>query len=193
MPRGKMKIDDDLAYVKDKGIPLVEEQAAFHRRLSDQIARTPKGSDKARMHSKRAAAFGELAMVLASIQKHGQSIAGTSGVEVKANEPPAFLRIGDINELPEELRKQIKISESDKLDMDIIECIDAFGGTAAIDEILVQLWKDSGTILDRDYLARKIYRLTRNGALKSVKRKGYFTTDLSVENDMGEEEDIEDL
>ena len=93
-----------------------------------------------------------------------------------------------MNELPEALRKQIKISESDKLDMDIIESINGFGGTAAIDEVLVAIWKSTGNVLDREYLARKIYRLTRNGSLKSAKRKGYFTTDLSNDDDGSDNE-----
>lgn len=190
MPRDAMSVSKCLEYVKEKGVPLIRDQIAFHQRIADDKANSnhPKDKDKARMHSKRAAAFGELAEVLEELSVTNPLAFSKPTFEIKDNEPPTFLRIGDVNELPEALRKQIKISESDKLDMDIIESINGFGGIAAIDEVLVAIWKSTGNVLDREYLARKIYRLTRNGSLKSAKRKGYFTTDLSNDDDGSDNE-----
>lgn len=87
---------------------------------------------------------------------------------------PGQLRIGSLDDLPLDLRKQIKISDSDKLEMDILEIIQSFEGVAAIDEILVGLWRKTNEILERDFLARKIYRMVQSQSLFSAKKKGYY-------------------
>lgn len=165
---------EDYAFVKD--------QEAFHLRTAEKFIGDPRRASK---HNNYAAQFRELAQrVQFAIDNPATD---TPKVD---NDPPSFLRIGNMEDLPKELREQIKISDSDKLDMDIIEAIDSFGGVAAIDEVLVALWRKSGKVHERDYIARKIYRLTRNKMIVSVKRKGYFSTDLDAQN--GEDDEQED-
>ena len=164
-------------------IAFVKDQTGFHRRQAHSKEKSG-DQERAARHARFAQDFADLKVFLEEIPDDAQKPGRT--------DPPGFLRIGDIDELPEELRMQIKISESDKVDMDIIEAIDGFGGTAAIDEILVALWRKSDKIHERDYIARKIYRLTRNDMLRSVKRKGYFTTDLSQENEDPDDEPDQD-
>ena len=95
---------------------------------------------------------------------------------VNVNSKPTFgqLRLGDVADLPDELKAQIKISDSDQLEMDVIEVIRSLDGEAAIDEILVGLWRKTNKVHERDFLARKLYRMTQGNLIYSAKRKGYY-------------------
>ncbi len=86
-------------------------------------------------------------------------------------------RFGDLSDLPEALRKQINFGQLDDLEEKIIKTLkNRYGGVASVDEILVGLYRDFGFIGDdRKFIANKLYRMTKSGALRSVKkRKGVY-------------------
>jgi len=57
------------------------------------------------------------------------------------------------------------------LDQDILEVLRELEGFANIDEILVGLYKRNGKIQERQFLANKLYRMTKAGYVKSVEGK----------------------
>lgn len=65
----------------------------------------------------------------------------------------------DLVGLPDELIQQINISESDKDSWVILNAMNALGGTAHLDKILIQVWKDTGRIWDRTKFMAKLYRM----------------------------------
>ena len=53
---------------------------------------------------------------------------------------------------------------------------------AAVDEILVGLWKLTKKVQEREFLARKLYRMSQAGQIYSVpKRKSYYALGPSPE------------
>ena len=80
-------------------------------------------------------------------------------------------RIGSLNDLPKELRDQLNVAKSDDLTDDIVDVIKEFDGIANIDEILVGLYKKDGKIQQRQFVANKLYRMTRAGFVQSVEGK----------------------
>ena len=87
------------------------------------------------------------------------------------------LRLGDLSDLPQALKDQLSQGRSDELEQTIVEIVrDKFGGTAAIDEIMVEVYRETKQLIERQPLSTKLYRMTRKQLLYSVpKRKGIYS------------------
>jgi len=87
-------------------------------------------------------------------------------------------RLGDLMDLPEEIRLQLVSVQFDETESQIVKVVnDDFSGVATIDEIFVGLYRATNEITQRDALANKIYRMTRKELLFSVEgRKGVYST-----------------
>ncbi len=86
-------------------------------------------------------------------------------------------RIGDLSDLPPELRKLLNVAKLDDLEEKIISTVrNRYEGVASVDEILVGLYRDFQYIPeDRRTIANKLYRMSKAGHLESIaKRKGVF-------------------
>lgn len=86
-------------------------------------------------------------------------------------------RLGDVSDLPEEVRKQLHAIKLDDLESKIVATLrDRFEGIANVDELIVGLYRDHRHIVDdRRMLANKLYRMCKSGLLESVaKRKGVY-------------------
>lgn len=92
--------------------------------------------------------------------------------------PDLGRRVGDLNDLPAELRAQLQVGKIGELEREIIELIrDDFSGIANVDEILVGLYRRSKQIHARAQLANRLYRMGQAGHLISVpKKKGVYRT-----------------
>lgn len=148
-------------------LEFVNEQSSFHRRTT---AKWRDEDPRVKRHIEIAKKFEELA-------KKIESCIQNPPVKPQKAEIPGQLRLGNLDELPEELRSQIKISESDQLEIDIIESIQNLEGVAAIDEILVAIWHKTKVVQDRDFLSRKIYRMVQAGTIYSAPKKGFYQLD----------------
>lgn len=79
-------------------------------------------------------------------------------------------RLGDLSDLPEALRKQLKVGKMYDLEEKIIKTMSQrYDGMATIDEIIVGLFRDFEYLTeDRKSLANKLYRMARAGHVESV-------------------------
>ena len=81
-------------------------------------------------------------------------------------------RVGDLTDLPEELRRQLQIGKISELEREIIDVLkDEYAGVANVDEILVGLYRRNGQIHQRQFLANKLYRMGMASQIVSVPRK----------------------
>jgi len=81
-------------------------------------------------------------------------------------------RVGNLDELPEELRVQLQIGKIGEFEQRIIDLIrDEYDGVANVDEVLVGLYRATGDIHQRQQLANKLYRMGQAGQIVSVPRK----------------------
>lgn len=86
-------------------------------------------------------------------------------------------RVGNLDDLPEELRAQLQIGKIGELEREIIEVIRQYDGVANVDEILVGLFRQTGEVHERQRLANRLYRMGQAGHLVSVpKKKGVYRT-----------------
>ena len=84
-------------------------------------------------------------------------------------------RIGNMADLPEELRKQLQVAKVDDLHVQVIDSLEQLDGVANLDEVLVALYRASGKVYNRAYLSNKMYRMAQAGAIESVpKKKGVY-------------------
>jgi hypothetical protein len=85
-------------------------------------------------------------------------------------------RMGNLSDLPDELRKQLQIARISELEQTIISIINhMYQGVANVDEILVGLYRETNEVHQRQTIANKLYRMTAAKQLLSVpKKKGVY-------------------
>jgi hypothetical protein len=97
----------------------------------------------------------------------------------KATVAPKRLALSweEVEGLPEEVMKELSISESDKTEFNIIAGIEAMGGIASLDRIIVYLWKTHGDLQKRLPLNQRLYRMTQREVIYGVPgKKGVYSS-----------------
>ena len=83
----------------------------------------------------------------------------------------------DLEGLPADVLAELNLSESDQQELQIVELMDAAGGTISIDVLLVRWFKQYQEVFKRRSLAAKLYRMAQKGRIYSVpKQKGVYST-----------------
>ena len=86
--------------------------------------------------------------------------------------PDLGKRVGNLDDLPEELRRELQIGKVGEFERHIIAIIqDTYDGVANVDEILVGLYRRLGQVHPRQFIANKLYRMGQAGQIASVPRK----------------------
>ena len=111
---------------------------------------------------------------------------------VSAAEPPhrsggfagVHLSLADIEGAPQELLEELSVSESDRQEMFIADIIDGFGGVASLDKIIVFLHKRTGTVVKRNTMVSKLYRMAEKRMIFNVpgKRGIYSSFEMNEED-----------
>jgi hypothetical protein len=148
-------------------LSFVNEQAVFHENMAAKYAREPKRVER---HKSTAITLRELA---AEIERLPQETGA-----VGAGRPSQFfLSLDEIEGLPEDLIKELSISEGDKTDYAVLRVIEQCGGIASLDRILVNLFREHKEVFKRNTLTSRLYRMTQKGLLFNVPyKKGVYST-----------------
>jgi len=89
---------------------------------------------------------------------------------------PLSSRLGDLSDLPPELLEELSAPRGDDLEYQIVDVVQAYGGTADLDQILVGLFRKFEVVQKRRYLQNKIWRMSQKEMLWSIKgKKGVYT------------------
>lgn len=82
--------------------------------------------------------------------------------------------LGNIHDLPQELLDELSVAKTDELEDQLVTVINAYGGEASLDQILVGLYRKFKVMQKRRFIQNKLYRMN---AVWSVEgRKGVYTT-----------------
>lgn len=105
-------------------------------------------------------------------------ICGIATVNGMQEFPADLGRRIDVSDLPEELRSQLQFARVSELESAIIDVIrDTYDGIANVDEILVGLFRKTGVVHQRQYLANKLYRMASSKQINAVeKKRGVYKT-----------------
>ncbi|PHS77453.1 MAG: hypothetical protein COB56_03265 [Robiginitomaculum sp.] len=90
---------------------------------------------------------------------------------------PVPKTLGDLSDLPDELKAELSAIKTDDLEDQIFTIINAAGGEANIDTILVELFRRFNLVQKRTYITNKLWRMTqKDGLLWAADGKGIYTT-----------------
>ena len=95
--------------------------------------------------------------------------------------------LGNIHDLPQELLKELSVVKTDELEDQIVTAINAYGGEASLDQILVGLYRKFKVVQKRRFLQNKLYRMTMVWAVPG--KRGWYTLTEPEEPEQPEEED----
>ena len=90
---------------------------------------------------------------------------------------PLPSRLGDLSDIPAELRAELSGIEMDELEAQLLAVINAYGGTADLNQILIGLFRKFGSVQKRRFVQQKLWRMTNEEIIWSIpKRKGVYST-----------------
>lgn len=108
----------------------------------------------------------------------------------KSSASSIYITPNDLIGLPPELIAELNISESDKQDFLLMEVMDELGGIASIDKIMIQVYRKTGEILERQKLGAKLYRMISKKLIYPLpSKKGVYSLHPVTEE---EEQTMED-
>lgn len=159
------KIDNYLAFVK--------EQVGVQEKLAKKYEDSPfrKGQ-----HLSSAKSMSELAEFLGEIQAKGtRDISYLNRGD--SPQKKLLLTYEEIEGLPEELLKELNLTETDRHDLVVEHLIAQAGGILSLDKIMVQLWKKTGEVPKRNTITSRLYRMVAKGMIYNVPgKKGVYST-----------------
>lgn len=89
--------------------------------------------------------------------------------------------LGNIHDLPEELLAELSVAKTDELEDQLITVINAYGGEASLDQILVGLYRKFKVVQKRRFVQNKLYRMEMVWSVPG--KKGFYSTTEPTEQD----------
>lgn len=161
-------------------LPFVKEQQGLHEKLARRFEEQPWRRD---LHVNTANRLAALAEDLLGSQRALEEAREHAAKPERRSSVPLPLTPEDIEGLPEELVKELSISDADKLEFQIISLINQAGGILSLDRILIGLFKATGEIHKRNIMTSKLYRMVQKDLLFTVPpKKGVYSTEPVPEN-----------
>lgn len=105
-----------------------------------------------------------------------QAVPAQKPLATASQEPSLAAGYDDLSDLPPELLKELSEGAKGEKDL-LLKIIEERGGTANLDEILIDLWRKHKEIGKRPILANRLYRLSRRELCWPVPgKRGFYTT-----------------
>ena len=92
--------------------------------------------------------------------------------------------LGNIHDLPPELLEELSIAKGDDLDDQLVTVINAYGGMASLDQILVGLYRKFKVKKKRRFIQNKLYRMEMIWGVTG--RKGVYATSEEMARNEGD-------
>ena len=122
-----------------ESVDSVKAVALYLRDVAEKNAQRPEVAQRVSDH---AAALDSVAARLMALE------ALTSAL------PP---ELGNIHDLPQELRDELSVAKTDELEDQIVTVINAYGGEASLDQVLVGLFRKFQVVQKRRFIQNKLY------------------------------------
>lgn len=146
-----------------KYLPFVNEQIQFQERMCKKFFLEP---NRVKLHLETKAKF----------QSLYDDISSVYDAATESNSFSPMLSEKEINSLPQEMRNELSFSEK-KPEYIIFNIIKNNGGELNLDRLLIEYYNQTKEIIKRSSMISKLYKLSKEGMVKSVKsKKGWYTT-----------------
>ena len=129
-----------------------------------------------KLHLATAQEFRDLADALTETEKELEELSQRPKVNSSS---PSTLSITkqDLEDLPEQLIKELSISDSDLIEFMLYELAEDNGGMISLDQLLIGLYKKTGEVHKRASVTSRLYRMGQKGMIFSVAgKKGVYST-----------------
>lgn len=171
----------------------VKEQISFHEKMAKKYDDNPYRHN---IHLKTRERFQELEAYLQEIADRGTAKFDANNRSAKAQKR-IQLTLEDIQDIPDDLLKELNVSDTDKQELLIEHIIATSGGVSSIDKILVELYRRTREVNKRNTLISRLYRMVQRGVIYRVPGKNgvYSTYELSpqeAKNMFGQTDDGEE-
>lgn len=83
----------------------------------------------------------------------------------------------DLVNLPLGVKEQLRLTRNDEKDMQIYSALESLGGSATLEKLLIELWKQHRVQIDRKSLTRRLHSLVEKAVIFRQKgRRGEYHT-----------------
>ena len=104
-------------------------------------------------------------------------------LDLRQKAAPLPTKLGDLSDLPEELRAELTGIELDGLKSQLVQVINSYGRTADLNQILVGLWRKFKVSQKRRAIQQRLWRMQADKLVWTVpKRKGVYSTVPLIDN-----------
>ncbi len=122
-----------------------------------------------------------------SLEEYAKSLDGAASHIIRLEGLTSALPpdLGNIHDLPQELLNELSVSKTDEIEDQIVTVINAYGGEASLDQILVGLYRKFRVTQKRRFMQNKLYRMSMVWSVSG--RKGIYTTTEPTEPNIDDE------
>lgn len=119
-----------------------------------------------------------------------QSVADDDALLADVLNNPENLTPFAVRSIPEDLKNEISLTDTDKFEIDVLNLIDkAKNKRISLNNLLIALRITTGITYTRTILNNRLYRMVKKDMLFSVPgRKGLYTTNRDVQHELNNEE-----
>jgi len=161
----------------EDNIAFVNNQEKFHIERAKIFANNPYKKTK---HLETAEKFENLALFINSLANEKEP----EKEQKKFTQLKLSLSPQDIEDLPEDLIKELSISDADKAEFVILNMIEEAGGIMSLDQIIVGLYKLTNEINKRNAITNRMYRMGNKGLIHAVpNKKGVYSLEPISDED----------
>lgn len=157
-----------------KYIPFVKEQIDFQQRMMVKFA---DHTFRETLHRTTKEKFAALMADIEVVDKLINENNARPAEKLIPNSIRLSITPQELDGLPEEVLKELSISEGDKTEFAILGLIEDAGGIMSLDQIIVGLWKKTGEAIKRQALTSRLYRMGQKDLIFGVPtKKGVYST-----------------
>lgn len=151
--------------------------------VNSLLMRCHKVLERADLSETTRAHYTAVAQALKDAQEYASSLE-REVVSLSAKLKPLPSRLGDLSDLPEELRAELSVPRTDELENQIMVVIQSYGGTADLDQILIGLFRNFKIVQKRKYLQQRAWKLCQKNMIWSIRgKKGVYTLNEPAEEE----------
>jgi hypothetical protein len=157
----------------DNYIGFVKEQVTVQERLARKY---DEDNYRKSLHFKAARTFADMGRFLEEIQRRGTH----DTAYLNRGDTPQkriLITFEEVENAPEELLKELNLTENDRQELLIEYLIAQAGGVLSLDKIIVELYERTKEIPKRAALTTRLFRMANRGMIYNVPgKKGVYST-----------------
>lgn len=173
--------NQNTSFPQDEVIGHLQDQETFHSSQASRKKFDPRASSRHMLSASLSRAAADLILEkdqkIALLESQMSELNSDSLSSSQNHDNDLFtLCASEISDMPESLKNTLNINESDELDGQIIELLQIANRPLSIKELIVGLYKKYDVETpERNPFASKLYRMTKQGLLKSTEgKRGYY-------------------